>query len=252
VLGSAGANKIPTGIGKMSVTPNRVVAGTQTELTFTYVADSAALNGTLLLDTPRGWSKPQQTNQAAPGYVELQASGCAGSRIARIVDRRIVIAAKCPRRHLFNLVYRRASVPLISADGYDFLTQTRPAAAPRKTPFKPLGWRKQPVVRVRGAAASGLFMAMTNIATSGTQFAAIVRAVDRYGNNAADYTGTVTLTSTDPAATLPPPYAYDPADGSQHTFGVVLRTVGTQTITATDSHGFTTKSAPITVTALSG
>jgi hypothetical protein len=252
VLAPAGATTIPTGIGKMSVTPNRVVAGTQTDLTFTYVADSAALNGTLLLDAPRGWSKPQQTNPSAPGYVELQASGCTGSRIARIADRRIVIAAKCPRRHLFHLVYHRASVPLISADGYDFLTQTRPTAAPRKTPFKPLGWRKQPVVRVRGAAASGLFIAMTNIAASGVQFSALVRAVDRFGNNAADYTGMVTLTSTDPAATLPPPYAYGPIDASQHTFGVVLRTAGTQTITATDSHGFTIQSAPITVAPASG
>ena len=253
VVAAAGAYSIPTGVGKMTVTPNRVLAGSQTELTFTFVADTAALNGTMLFDVPRGWSTPQRTSPAAPGYVELQASGCAGSRISSIAGRRIVIATKCPRRHLFTLVYRRANVPQISADGYDFLTQTRPAGAPRKTPFKPLGWRKQPVVRVRGAAAAGLFLAVTNIATSGTPFGAIVRAVDQFGNNASDYAGTITLTSSDPAATLPTPYAYGTTDASQHTFGgIVLRTAGTQTITATDSHGFTVQSAPITVSPSSG
>ena len=71
-------------------------------------------------------------------------------------------------------------------------------------------------------------------------FSATVRAVDQFGNNAADYAGTVTLTSSDPPATLPAPYAYAPTDAAQHTFtGIVLHTVGTQTVTATDSNGFT-------------
>jgi hypothetical protein len=75
-----------------------------------------------------------------------------------------------------------------------------------------------------------------------------VRIVDQFGNNAADYAGTVTLTSSDPLATLPAPYAYASKDASQHTFtGIVMRTPGQQTITATDSNGFTITSPPITV-----
>jgi hypothetical protein len=163
-----------------------------------------------------------------------------------------VISTKCPRRHFFRLVYHRAATPLLAADGYAFLTQTRPAAAPKKTPFKPLGPRKQPVVRVRGAAASGLFMTVTSYATAGVPFAATVRAVDPFGNNASDYVGTVTLTSTDPAASLPGPYPYGATDASQHTYaGVVLHTPGTQRITATDSHGFKIESGPITVSPFS-
>jgi hypothetical protein len=252
VLASGGGAAVRVGVGRMTVVPNRVTAGSENELSFGFVADTAPLTGTTLVDVPRGWSKPQRANPSAPGYVELESSGCGGTRITGISNRRIVIATKCPRRHLFRLLYHRASAPQLAADGYVFLTQTRPASARKKTPFRPLGPKKQPVVRVRGAAAAGLFMTVTSIATSGVQFGATVRAVDQFGNTAADYTGTVTLTSTDRAATLPAPYAYAPTDANQHVFtGIVLRTVGTQRITATDSHGFTIQSAPITVSPFS-
>jgi hypothetical protein len=253
VLASAGDAAVRVGIGKMTVVPTRATAGTtDNELSFTFVADSAPLRGTTLVDAPRGWSKPQRSDPSGPGYVELQPAGCVGTRISGIAGRRIVIATQCPRRHLYRLLYHRAAAPLLSADGYVFLTQTRPAKARKKTPFKPLGPRKQPVVRVRGAAAAGLFLAATSIATAGVPFNATVRAVDPFGNNAADYTGTITLKSTDPAATMPAPYAYGPTDAAQHTFtGLVLRTPGTQRVTATDSHGFTIQSGSITVSPFS-
>ncbi len=242
------------GVGKMTVTPNRVSAGsTDNELTFTFLADSAALSGQTIVDVPRGWSRPQRANPAANGYVELQPAGCAAAtRITAIVGRRIAIATECQRRHFYRLLYHHAAAPLLSADGYVFLTQTRPASTSKKVLFRPLGPRKQPVVRVRGAAAANLFMTVTSIATAGVAFGATVRAIDPFGNNAADYAGTVTLTSTDPAATLPGPYAYGPKDTAQHTFtGIVLRTVGTQRITATDSNGLTVTSGPITVSPFS-
>jgi hypothetical protein len=234
----------------MSVVPNRVTAGSTNELSFSFIADSAPLSGTTLVDVPRGWTKPQQANPAAPGYVELQSAGCVGTRIAGIASRRIVIATQCPRRHLFRLLYHKAAAPLLSADGFVFLTQTRPANAPKKAPFRPLGPKKQPVVKVRGAAQAGLFMTITSVATAGVPFGATVRAVDQFGNNAADYAGTVTLTSSDPLASLPEPYAYATKDVGQHTFTkLVLHTVGTQTVTATDSNGFTVQSPPIAVSA---
>jgi hypothetical protein len=245
VFASTSGAAARVGIGKMTVVPTRVTAGTDNELSFAFTADSAPLRGTTLVDVPRGWSKPQQANPSAPGYVELQAAGCVGTRIAGIANRRIVITTQCPRRHLFRLLYHKAAAPLLSADGFVFLTQTRSANAPKKTPFRLLGPKKQPVVRVRGAAQAGLFIAIT-----GVRFGAIVRAVDQFGNNAADYAGTVTLRSSDPLATLPAPYAYGAKDVGQHTFtGIVLRTLGTQTVTATDSNGFTITSGPITVSA---
>jgi len=243
------------GVGKMTVTPNRVSAGsTGNDLTFTFTADSVALSGRTIVDVPIGWTMPQRANPGGPGYVEVQPTGCLGStRILAIVGRRLTIATACSRRQLYRLLYHRATAPRISSDGYVFLTQTRPASKSRKVVFRPLGPRKQPVVRVRGAAPAALFMTTTSVATSGTPFNATVRAIDPYGNNAADYAGTVTLTSTDPAATLPSPYAYGPTDVAQHMFtGVILRTAGTQRITATDSNGFSIQSGPITVSATGG
>jgi len=250
--GSGAAGRV--GVGKMTVTPNTATAGsTGNELVFTFLADSAALKGQTIVDVPRGWTPPQRTDPAGNGYVELQPVGCASAtRITGIVGRRIAISTECPRRHFYRLLYHRASAPLLSADGYIFLTQTRPASTSKKVVFRPLGPHKQPVVRVRGAAGSRLFMTVTSIATVGVPFAATVRAIDQWGNNAADYAGTVTLTSTDPAATLPGPYAYGPKDTAQHTFtGVILRTAGTQYITATDSSGLTIQSGPITVSPFS-
>jgi hypothetical protein len=249
LAGSSGA-AARVGVGKMTVTPNRVTAGsTANDLIFTFLADSASLSGQTIVDVPRGWTPPQRTNPSGKGYVLLQPAGCtSATRITGIVGRRIAIATQCGRRHLYRLLYHRGSAPLLSADGYVFLTQTRPASTSRKVHFRPLGPRKQPVVRVRGAAASRLFMTVTSFAAPGVPFGATVRAIDQWGNNAADYTGTITLTSTDPAATLPGAYAYGPKDTAQHTFtGVILRTPGTHRITATDSSGFTIESGPITV-----
>ncbi len=256
VLALAGSSEAAgrVGVGKMSVTPDRASAGsTANELIFTFLADSAALSGQTIVDVPRGWTPPQRTNSSGNGYVELQPAGCtSATRITAIVGRRIAIATECQRRHFYRLLYHRASAPLLSADGYVFLTQTRPASASKKVLFRPLGPHKQPVVRVRGAAAAKLFMTVTSIATGGVPFAATVRATDPWGNNAADYAGTVTLASTDPAATLPGPYAYGQKDTAQHTFtGVILHTPGTQRITATDSSGFTIESEPITVSPFS-
>lgn len=251
LLASASGAATRVGIGRMTVTPNRVTAGTpNNELSFQFTADSAPLNGTMLFDVPRGWTKPQTASPAAPGYVELQPLGCVGTRITGVATRRIVIDTHCPRRHLFTLLYHRAEAPQIAADGFVFLTQTRKAGAPKKAPFLPLGPQKQPAVKVRGAAQAGLFLGVTSVATAGTPFSALIRAVDQFGNNSNDYAGTVTLTSSDPAATLPAPYAFGTKDVGQHSFtGLVLRTPGTQTVTATDSHGFTVTSGPITVTA---
>jgi hypothetical protein len=63
-----------------------------------------------------------------------------------------------------------------------------------------------------------------------------VTAFDTSDNVATGYGGTVHFTSSDGAATLPVDYAFIPADSGTHTFtsGVVLRTTGGQTITATD------------------
>ena len=64
-----------------------------------------------------------------------------------------------------------------------------------------------------------------------------VTAQDNFGNTNATYTGTVRFTSTDLQAVLPTDYTFTALDAGVHTFSAAtrLRTVGTQTITATDT-----------------
>jgi len=62
----------------------------------------------------------------------------------------------------------------------------------------------------------------------------VVTAYDAYGNVATGYTGTVSLTSSDPHADLPSSFTFPGTTGT-HTFAVTLETAGTQSITATDT-----------------
>ena len=64
-----------------------------------------------------------------------------------------------------------------------------------------------------------------------------VTARDAFGNTATGYTGTVHFTSVDIAAGLPANYTFVVGDGGVHTFaaGVTLITLGTQSVTATDT-----------------
>jgi hypothetical protein len=61
-----------------------------------------------------------------------------------------------------------------------------------------------------------------------------VAAEDSYGNVITSYTGTVTITSSDPSAVLPQPYTFTGTDQGMHTFGANLVTPGTQSLTASD------------------
>jgi len=247
IFGGIASAAGPSGAGRMAVTPTTLTAGsTGNELTFTFTANRS-LTGQTIVDVPRGWSLAQRRSATSPGYVELKRGTCGGStRIASIKARRLTIATACKRGHSYQLLYHKASVPTIAADGYIFLTQTRASGA--KAKFRPLARDGQPVVKLKGAPATGLDVTLTSVATAGTAFSVTVRAIDSWSNNAFPYGATVTLTSSDPAATLPGPYAYKPADLAQHAFtGVVLRTPGTQTITATDSNGLRLQSQPITV-----
>jgi hypothetical protein len=69
-----------------------------------------------------------------------------------------------------------------------------------------------------------------------------VAAQDAFGNTATSYAGTVRLTTTDTQAVLPANYTFTTGSGGDnglHIFAVTLKTVGTQSITATDTAAHT-------------
>jgi hypothetical protein len=90
---------------------------------------------------------------------------------------------------------------------------------------------------VNPAAATSLAVAgYPSPAAAGQTSTVIVAAVDPYGNIDTNYAGTVTLTSSDPLAALPPDTTFDPSvNGGVAFLDVTLNTQGTQSITATDT-----------------
>jgi hypothetical protein len=71
---------------------------------------------------------------------------------------------------------------------------------------------------------------------AGDSVAFTVTAVDAYGNPNAIYTGTVTFSSSDPAANLPGNYTFTPDDDGAHDFAVVFNTPGMQSLTVMDTN----------------
>jgi hypothetical protein len=73
--------------------------------------------------------------------------------------------------------------------------------------------------------------------TAGQSTSLTMTAWDHYGNIATGYTGTVTLASSDPQATLPASYTFTADDNGTHTFGATLLTAGAQSVAVTDTVG---------------
>jgi hypothetical protein len=68
----------------------------------------------------------------------------------------------------------------------------------------------------------------------GQPFQITVTAVDRWGNTASTYAGTIHFSSTDLDAQLPDDYTFAAGDGGTHTFEVTLQTAGRQTVAIND------------------
>jgi hypothetical protein len=91
-------------------------------------------------------------------------------------------------------------------------------------------------ITVTPAAASHLAVSAPAGSTAGSQFSVTLTARDPYNNTATGYTGTVHFTSTDGQASLPGDYTFTVTDASVHAFGgVILKTAGSQTVTASDT-----------------
>ena len=268
LLVPAPSSSAAPGVGRVEITPDHVAAGSTNTFKLTFTADTGPLQGQTLIYIPRGWSLPQAARIGATGYVALAHDTCSSAtKISRISGYRLTIATDCRRGQRFELTYGPAVASTLAADGYVFLTQTKPSAGTTATKFvkvkkvvknkktgkkitktvrkrvtftlkptfRPLAQKKQPVVVVNGGPVDHLILNEPTIATAGTPFSVTVRAEDAFGNTASGYTGTVSFSSSDPAAFLPTPYTFTTNDfGAKTLGGVILRATGTQTITVSD------------------
>ena len=84
-------------------------------------------------------------------------------------------------------------------------------------------------------ASAFTLSAIASPLVAGTTFTLQVTAVDAHGNTVTNYTGTVSLTSTDTAASLPVAHAFVGGDAGVFTFTALrLKTAGIRTVTASD------------------
>jgi S-adenosylmethionine hydrolase len=85
------------------------------------------------------------------------------------------------------------------------------------------------------ASAGRLTISAPGSVSAGQSFNVTVSAFDTFNQSAVGYNGFVSLSSTDPRASLPFPHTFTLFDGGAFTFtGAVLATPGSQTITASD------------------
>ena len=91
-------------------------------------------------------------------------------------------------------------------------------------------------VSINAAVTTSLAIAgFPTLTTTGVASTFTVTALDANGHPATNYRGTIHFTSTDPLAVLPANYTFVAADNGVHTFSMTLKTVGMQSITATDT-----------------
>ena len=90
-------------------------------------------------------------------------------------------------------------------------------------------------ITVNPAAAATFDVSAAASVTAGNSTSVTITARDAFGNVATGYVGTVHLTATDGAATLPANYTFVAGDNGTHVLAVTLKTAGSQTVTATDT-----------------
>jgi streptogramin lyase len=99
--------------------------------------------------------------------------------------------------------------------------------------------------------ANHLLITASRTAIAGTPFDITLTALDLYGNMDTAYQGTVTFSTTDPdnRVVLPAEYTFTTGDNGVHTFpgGVILVTVGDQTLIVSDAVSGITGSVTVTV-----
>ena len=147
----------------------------------------------------------------------------------------------------------RSSAAVLPADaqltnGQGSFSVTLATAGPQVVTISDADARSATVtVDVAPAPADHLALSTAAAPTAGTAFPFSVAALDRFGNAATTYAGTLRFTSSDASAGVALP-ADSSLSGGQGTFSATLTKAGPQTITATDTTaGSVTGSLSVTV-----
>ena len=106
-------------------------------------------------------------------------------------------------------------------------------------------------IAVSAGSAAAVTVSAPSLVNAGTTFNFIITVQDPFGNAVDGYTGTVSFTSTDSSAVLPPDYTFTGTEGGVRVLEAVFETQGVQTITVSGASVSGT-SGPINVSSASG
>jgi hypothetical protein len=229
-------------VSSFSVKPAIVDAGSLQTMRYLFVAGNGgfAKGGGVRIEIPVAyaetefllWSPPQTDNPESPGYVSAAASNNARLTVRiegllrGIVD--VAFLDEVPSGTTVTVSYQGQVQGIAGELDARFATRSRESGT----------WiipSRFPQITVRPSRAQLVKVHYPSDIVGDRPFALSAVALDKYGNLATDYAGTLDLRSTDPAAVFPSKLTFKQSDkGSVTVPGVVFRTKGFQKITASD------------------
>ncbi|HEY5564851.1 MAG TPA: DUF3604 domain-containing protein [Rhodothermia bacterium] len=233
----------PRGDDMLTVTPNVAVAGTFQVIRYAYAVGGQGMGvgGGIRIEFPVAygetesyfWSKPQTDYPDAPGHVAATTSSDAVIRvttggIAGSIATADVVDGTVSPGDTLTITYRGIVQSL--ARDVEVRGQTRPSGDATWVPIE-----RPPVFHVLPREAHIIIVTTPADVKSGTPFQVAVVLIDRFGNLASSYRGSIVLASTDPNGSLPERYDFNEADGGAHVFdNVRFDATGFHRISASD------------------
>jgi len=253
---------MPPAIGseKLKIHPSQVTAGTYQKIQFEFVSDSIgiAVGGGMRIELPVAyfetkpyyWDQPQKELPAGRGYVEATSSGNAlvGIKIYGSYGRIIECVVQD------NPLNPGESI-LLNYQGIvqSFTWKLNVRAQWRKSEHDP--WhniKAPPEIKILPQKAVTILVVTPSNVQRSNPFELAVVLLDKFGNRATDYRGTVIFSSTDSNSVYPKSYTFTEMDSGIHVFqNISFRGLGFQSINATDgklkshnNYSFVTEAAP--------
>ncbi len=228
-------------VARFTAKPSVVDAGGYYAIQYTFTAGAGgfAPGGGVRIEIPVAyaetesllWSAPQTMTATAPGYVTASASNSARVRVQIAGLLRGIIEANfedaIPAGTTVSIRYQgqvQGIAGEIDARYQSRATARQPWATPARVPR----------MTVRPARAELVSVSYPSDIVRGAPFALTVVALDRYGNVATHFTGSLQLQSTDTAAAIPRSVTFRAADHGRVVIpDAVFRSNGFQKVTAT-------------------
>jgi hypothetical protein len=227
--------------GRLEVSTEKALAGSLQEITFTYTLGEEMIStgGGIRFEYPVAyaeteflfWSRPQADEADLLGYVTGQTStGAEGAvrtyGIAGGIFQYTLKEGSLKKGDHINVTYKG----LVQSLARDFTIRAQVRSKGDQA------WQKvcePPKIKILPQKGETVVLTSPADLEIGQSFNLSAVVLDRFGNLATGYRGSVTFESTDKSVVLPPSYTFNEEDAGKHTFrGLVYGAEGFQKITA--------------------